>query len=169
MRSRYRYLIATQQLHITCLQVRLQEVFPLPQRLGTKVKEPAKWIRRQWKKPMLHRPNRLVSTRFTRESFTVCPICIGLSCKVPDFKAIDPKATQPTRSRWVSLRKKYDKGVIGGLSSVGSAAWGVAWIDYVMKDEGSYDAELARVEQMEKAIEDAEKNGPPAMNMDWDV
>jgi hypothetical protein len=38
-----------------------------------------------------------------------------------------------------------------------------------MKDEGAYDAELIRVEQMEKAVEDAEKNGPAAINMDWDV
>jgi hypothetical protein len=62
-----------------------------------------------------------------------------------------------------------EKPTIGGLSSVGSAAWGVARIDYVVKDEGAYDAELARVEQMEKAVEDAEKNGPLAINMDWDV
>jgi hypothetical protein len=38
-----------------------------------------------------------------------------------------------------------------------------------MKDEGAYDAELARVEQMEKEVEDAEKNGPAPINMDWDV
>ncbi|KIM27788.1 hypothetical protein M408DRAFT_329742 [Serendipita vermifera MAFF 305830] len=80
-----------------------------------------------------------------------------------------PRATQPTKARWVPLRRKYDKPVIGGLSSVGSAAWGVAWIDYTIKNEGAYEAELARIEQLEKEIEDAEKNGPPAINMDWDV
>lgn len=85
------------------------------------------------------------------------------------IKGTDPSATQPMKSRWVPSKKKNDKPVIGGLSSVGSAAWGVAWIDYIMRDEGSYKAELARIEQLEKDIEDAEKNGPPAINMDWDV
>jgi hypothetical protein len=52
---------------------------------------------------------------------------------------------------------------------VGSAAWGVTRIDYLMKDEGAYNAELARIEALERELADAEKNGPPAINMDWDA
>lgn len=81
---------------------------------------------------------------------------------------VDPRATQPTKARWVPVRKSRHKPVIGGLSSVGSAAWGVTWIDYVMKDEGAYDTELAHVERLEKELADAEKNGPPAIRLDWE-
>lgn len=75
---------------------------------------------------------------------------------------------QPTKSHWKAIRTK-GRPVVGGLASVGSAAWGVAYIDYVMKDEGAYKAELDRVARLEKELEDAEKNGPPAIKMDWDV
>jgi hypothetical protein len=75
---------------------------------------------------------------------------------------------QPTKARWVPMKKTKHQPVIGGLSSVGSAAWGVTWIDYVMKDEGAYNAELARIDQIEKEVADAEKNGPPALRLDWD-
>jgi hypothetical protein len=103
----------------------------------------------------------------TPGSFTVCArySCVSYEGLT---RPIDPTATQPTKSRWAPVRPK-EKPIIGGLSSVGSAAWGVAWIDYVMKDEGAYDAELARVERMEKEVEDAEKNGPPPIEMDWDI
>ncbi|PVF95149.1 hypothetical protein CPB86DRAFT_764542 [Serendipita vermifera] len=80
-----------------------------------------------------------------------------------------PQATQPTKSRWVPVRNTKHKPIIGGLSSVGSAAWGITRIAYVMKDEGAYSAELARIEALEREIADAEKNGPPAINMDWDA
>ncbi|CAG7848962.1 SubName: Full=Uncharacterized protein {ECO:0000313/EMBL:CCA73855.1} [Serendipita indica DSM 11827] len=80
-----------------------------------------------------------------------------------------PQAFQPTKVRWVPARKTSHKPVIGGLSSVGSAAWGLVWIDYVMKDEGAYNAELERIARMEAEVIDAEKNGPPAIPMDWDT
>lgn len=82
---------------------------------------------------------------------------------------LDPLATQPTKARWVPVRNTKHKPIIGGLASVGSAAWGVGWIDYVIKDEGAYKAELKRIERLEAELADAEKNGPHAIKMDWDV
>ncbi|KAG8843493.1 hypothetical protein FRC20_003938 [Serendipita sp. 405] len=80
-----------------------------------------------------------------------------------------PQSMQPTKARWKQLGQRQHKDIIGGLSSVGSAAWGVARIDYVTKDEGAYSAELRRIEDLERQIADAEKNGPPPINMDWDT
>jgi len=98
-----------------------------------------------------------------------CMENVRLLLDPPLTKPSDPRATQPTKARWVPVRHTKHRPVIGGLSSVGSAAWGVGWIEHVMRDEGAYAAELARVQQMEKEVENAEKNGPPAINMDWDV
>ena len=39
----------------------------------------------------------------------------------------------------------------------------------MIKDEGVYKAELKRIERFEAELADAEKNGPPAIKMDWDV
>ena len=82
---------------------------------------------------------------------------------------LDAQTFQPTKVRWLPVSATSHKPVIGGLSSVGSAAWGLAWIDYVMKDEGAYNAELERIARLEAAVIDAEKNGPPAITMDWDT
>lgn len=82
---------------------------------------------------------------------------------------LDPQSMQSTKVRWAPVRNTKHKPVIGGLASVGSAAWGVARIDYVTKDEGAYKAELKRIEKLEAELADAEKNGPPAIKMDWDV
>ena len=81
----------------------------------------------------------------------------------------DPQSMQSTKVRWAPVRNTKHKPVIGGLASVGSAAWGVARIDYVTKDEGAYKAELKRIERLEAELADAEKNGPPSIKMDWEV
>lgn len=53
--------------------------------------------------------------------------------------------------------------IVGGTSKVGTTAWGIAYIDYIMEGEDITAAEAKKFEEMRKLVEEAERGGPPRM------
>jgi len=53
--------------------------------------------------------------------------------------------------------------VVGGASKVGTTAWGIAYIDYIMEGDDIAAAEAKKGEEMRKLVEEAERDGPPRM------
>ena len=53
--------------------------------------------------------------------------------------------------------------VVGGTSKVGTTAWGIAYIDYIMEGEDVAAVEAKKFEEMRKLVEEAERDGPSRM------
>jgi hypothetical protein len=53
--------------------------------------------------------------------------------------------------------------VVGGSSKVGTTAWGIAYIDYIMEGEDIAAVEAKKGKEMRKLVEDAERDGPSRM------
>jgi len=72
----------------------------------------------------------------------------------------DPQDKQPTQLRWEFVPEDKHMYVVGGNSKVGTTAWGIAYIDYIMEGEDIAAAEAKKVEEMRKLVEEAERDGP---------
>lgn len=53
--------------------------------------------------------------------------------------------------------------VVGGTSKVGTTAWGIAYIDYIMEGDDIAAAEAKKGEEMRKLVDEAERDGEPRM------
>jgi hypothetical protein len=77
--------------------------------------------------------------------------------------SIDPRDKQPTQLRLEFVPEDKHMYVVGGTSKVGTTAWGIAYIDYIMEGEDITAAEAKKFEEMRKLVEEAERGGPPRM------
>lgn len=75
----------------------------------------------------------------------------------------DPQDKQPTQLRWEHITEDKHMYVVGGTSKVGTTAWGIAYIDYIMEGEDVAAVEAKKFEEMRKLVEEAERDGPSRM------
>lgn len=76
---------------------------------------------------------------------------------------IDPQDKQPTQLRWEFVPEDKHMYIVGGASKVGTTAWGIAYIDYIMEGDDTAAADGKKGEEMRKLVEEAERDGPPRM------
>ena len=77
--------------------------------------------------------------------------------------SIDPQDKQPTQLRWEFVPDDKHMYVVGGTSKVGTTAWGIAYIDYIMEGDDIAAAEAKKGEEMRKLVDEAERDGEPRM------
>ena len=75
--------------------------------------------------------------------------------------SIDPQDKQPTQLRWEFVPGDKHMYVVGGTSKVGTTAWGIAYIDYIMEGEDVAATEAKKAKEMRELVEEAERDGPP--------
>lgn len=82
---------------------------------------------------------------------------------VSNLFSSDPQDKQPTQLRWEHITEDKHMYVVGGTSKVGTTAWGIAYIDYIMEGEDVAAVEAKKFEEMRKLVEEAERDGPSRM------
>ena len=80
-----------------------------------------------------------------------------------DLLSIDPQDKQPTQQRWEFVPEDKHMCGIGGTPKVGTTAWGIAYVDYIMEGGDIAAVEVKKVEEMRKLVEEAERDGPQRM------